>query len=242
MAYLVGGRAVSLPVEVRSAKIAFANYMVSIDDAYRFVAASGLQPCEVLPGRGLCAISIVDYVDGDLGRYCEVALAFIVRQYGARPLSSARARLAELVRGDIAVYMHAVPVTEELARSAGVQIWGLPKSIANISLTASRRRVIGAMDHDGEHVLTLTVRGPGRLRFPAATFDTYTYRDGVLRVFPASMDGRRAGLRLGGAALEVGHRHPLALDIRSLGLHEKRAIASGFIEHSTGSFDAPMIL
>jgi hypothetical protein len=242
MAYLVGGRAISLPVEVRSAKVAFANYLVSVDDAYRFVADSGLQLTEVLPGRALCALSVVDYVDGDLGSYGEVALAFVVRPYGAPPVATTRARLGELLRGDVGIYMHSVPVTEEFPRASGVQIWGLPKYTAEISLTASKSRAIGTMKHEGEHVVTLTVRGPGRLRFPRVTFDTYTHRDGVLRVFPSCLGGRRAGARLGGAAVDVGHRHPMALDIRALGLHRKRAVASGFVEHCSGSFDDPMIL
>jgi hypothetical protein len=231
---------VALPVEIRRARIAFAQYVVPFDRAFHLVAPTGLEPAEVVPGRALCALSLVDYIDGDLGAYKELALAVVVRRYGA-PARSALQRVGALYRGDIGIYMHRVPVTETVPCVAGVEVWGLPKFVGDMSITRERGAVTGTLHHRGEHVATLRVRAGGGLRVPAAAFDTYTHRDGVLRSFSSRLGGAGAGFRPGGARLEVGTRHPMALELRALGL-PKRALFSGTIDRAFGTFDGPVVV
>jgi hypothetical protein len=87
------------------------------------------------------------------------------------------------------------------------------------------------------HVLTLTVTRGGRGRMAPMPQDALAVRDGVLWRTPSVMHGEGVGTRLGGATLTLG-RHPIADELRSLGL-PKRALLSTSMEHMRAEFEAP---
>jgi hypothetical protein len=180
---------------------------------------------------------MVDYIDGDLGTYGETAIAIAVRPRGAPPRSRF-GRMRELFGGGFGVYMYSVPVTEEWPCRAGIEIWGLPKFVGDTSFHVAGRSVTGTLRHDGELVVSMSVRGGGNLRFPAATFPTYTTGAGRLLSFESSLGGAGARFRPGGVRLEVGTAHPLALELRAMGL-PRRALMSGYIERAHGDFGPP---
>lgn len=224
-----------LPARVTHMRVAFGNFAVKARAAQDLIAHTGLQILRIAPHRAVCAISCAEYVAGDLGEYTETAVALMVHRPGAEPLGLG-GRMMSLARGNVAVYMHSVPVSEQAPCDVGVAVWGLPKFVARTRFdTRDAKRIEGALSHEGKRVLTLSVRGGGTRTFGELAFDTVTYRDGSLRVFKSTMAGEGASMRLGGARLELGADHPLAEDLRALGL-PRRAMASGYIEHSHGLF------
>ena len=76
---------------------------------------------------------------------------------------------------------------------------------------------------DGVHVLTLTVAAGGRLRLPSQAPPSYSFADGVLRrtTWTTSSEGTAGGS--GGATLVLGD-HPMADELRSLGLPRRAAV------------------
>ena len=232
--YVIHGQVVRLPVVVRDASSAFASFVVP-SAAVRKLLPDGLQPAELLPGRTLCSIAGIEYRDNDLGRYNEVAVAFIAREGRGAGLP-----LVDLVRGRVGAYIHHLPVTEAFTCEAGSTIWGFPKTIEKITIAEEGGRRICKLMMGGAHVLTLSVKSSGRWRFRESPVTAFSYRGGVLRRTPFASGGEGVGYRLGGAVLTLG-AHPIADELRSLGL-PKRALMSGSINKMRARFEAPQVV
>jgi hypothetical protein len=232
--YVIQGRAVRLPVVVRDASSAFASFVVP-SVAVRKLLPAGLQPAELLPGRTLCSIAGIEYRDNDLGRYNEVAVAFIVHEGPAGALP-----MVDLVRGRVGAYIHRLPVTEAFTCEAGSVIWGFPKTIEKIGIIEEGGRRICKLMMDGAHVLTLSVKSSGRWRFRESPVTAFSYRDGIVRRTPFVSGGAGVGYRLGGATLTLG-AHPISDELRSLGL-PRHALMSGSISRMRARFEAPQVV
>ena len=233
--YTIQGREVRLPVEVRDATAAVAYYLVSAAAAQRLVAPSGLRVAQVLPGRTLCSIGAMDYKDGDLGRYHEIAVTFFVHEKDERTLPYLGPTLG-LLRGSLSTYIHRLPVDGAFTCEAGNTIWGFPKVVAEIALSTHDSMQTAVLRADGQDVLRQTMALGGSRAFGERAVVSYAYRDGTLYRTPSVMSGEGVGARLGGVDLELGP-HPIADELRSLGL-PKRAVFSTFISKMSGRFYA----
>ncbi len=231
--YEILGREVRLPVEVREATAAIANYLVPARAAQRLIEASGLRVATVLPGRTLCTIGTMDYRDGDLGQYYEISVSFFVQEHDARAASFAR-NLRALARGRLPAYIHQLPVNGDFTCEAGQKIWGFPKFVTEIELREENGWRTSVLRADGEHILTQRVRVSVGRTMPARAQVSYAHRAGALYRTPSTMSGEGFGVRLGGAAIELGE-HPIANELRSLGL-PKRALFSMSIGHMRATF------
>lgn len=233
--YVIQGREVRLPVEVRDATAAVGYYLVSAPAAQRLIAPSGLRVAHVLPGKTFCTIGTMNYKDGDLGTYFEIAITFFVQEPGVRMLPIIGTALG-FARGNIAAYIHRLPVNGEFTCEAGRTIWGFPKVVTDISLTTDDDEETATLRADGEHVLTQSMRIRGARSFPERTQISYSCLDGVLYRTPSTMSGEAIGARFRGARLSLG-THPIADELRSLGL-PKRALFSTYIGKMRGEFFA----
>jgi len=119
-------------------------------------------------------------------------------------------------------YIHELPVDGEFTCAAGREIWGFPKWLADIDLDIDDRRAHCRLAQDGE-------------------MSAYATLDGVTRRTPFS--SRTSGVRGGpfGVTLRVGDHHPMAHDLRSLGL-PKRAVMSSVIGNMAATFGAASAL
>jgi hypothetical protein len=246
------GRRVSVPVEVRRAGQWSVQYLVPSAAAQRLVDPTGLTVTSPLPGKALVALAVCRYDDTDLDPYHEVAMSFVVRAHDARPDASGLERLKEFGTGAIGVYIHQLPVDQEFSCAAGRDIWGFPKWVASIDIdepppddsdrsggSGGSGTTVRLVDR-GEHVLSLTMTGGGRLQLPSKAPPTYSFRDGVLRRTTWTTSSERVSGRLGGATLILGH-HPMADELRSLGL-PKRALFSLSAALMRASFDRATVV
>src|SRR5699024_8722791 len=199
------GESVSTPVAIRSARASSALFAVHSRPARRILAEVGLEPVVPLPGRALCSLAFVRYVDGDLGPYHEFAVSLLCRGSGGSRTPGA--------------YFHWLPVNQRFTCAAGRAIWGFPKEVTDIDLDMAGPGTHGTVRVAGRHAITLhTDRGaPVPATFGAASVDAYTARDGVLRRTPWRMHPTGVRMRPGGARVELGD-HPVAEELRELGL------------------------
>lgn len=241
------GRTVGLPVEVRRAGQWGVQYLVPADAAQRIVSPTGLEVTGPLPGKALVALAVCRYDDTDLDPYHEVAVSFVVRPHDAPQPASPVQRLREFASGAVGAYIHRLPVDQEFTCTAGRDIWGFPKWVTSIDIDepppAGSRAGTGTtvrLVDDGTHVLTLTVAAGGPLHLPSQAPPSYSFADGVLRrtLWTSSSEGT-AG-RVGGATLVLGH-HPMADELRSLGL-PKRALFTSSAALMRASFGAAEIV
>ncbi|MCU1353992.1 MAG: hypothetical protein JWM05_3201 [Acidimicrobiales bacterium] len=221
--HVVLGRHVPSPVQVRAATAAMATWLAPLAAVQRLVADTGLDAMPTIGGRGMASVGLIRYLDNDLGDYHEIAVALVVRD------TQDPKKAATLIRH--------LPVNQEFTCAAGRQIWGFPKFVADIDIDHGTQATTGTLVADGRHVLTLRVgRGPLRLPRRHLTLGTYSHLDGVLRRTPFTMDATGTTTRPGGAALVLGTDHPIADDLRALGVDGHHAIFTSRVAHLRATF------
>ncbi|MFG2017335.1 acetoacetate decarboxylase family protein [Actinomadura geliboluensis] len=225
-AHAIQGERVTLPVRIRDAAVASAMFAVPARAAQAVIAYSGLTVAEPLPGRAICSLAFVRYADGDLGPYHEFAVAFLVRPPGA-PASG----LLGGLRG-IGAFIHWLPVNQEFTLEAGRTIWGFPKEIADMPMDLSARVKRCAVRFGGRTAIELAVK-PG-VPMPGSTaapkVDAYSCLDGVTRRTPWTLTPSDVRTRPGGAKVVLGD-HPVAEELRGLGLDRARALSTSSVGH-----------
>lgn len=220
-ATLSNGRSVSLPLRCRC-RVAGAAFPARWRRLREAVPAA-LTPLRSGPRTGAVALAGIDYRRaGEFDPYEEFAVIV--------PVARRAAVGGALPLGGVGGYVHALPVTTAASRRMGREIWGYPKTVAEIDVSdrggdyrvavAERGRGEGPGGGDGdgdlEPSLSLSVAG-GRTRRLAGRLDSYAVKGGRPLRAPVEFDGRigvgigpgRAGLRLGSG--------PLAETLRSLG-------------------------
>ncbi|MFC9969449.1 acetoacetate decarboxylase family protein [Spirillospora sp. NPDC127200] len=226
--HVIQGEGVALPVRIRDAAVASAMFAVPAAPAQAVIAYSGLEVAEPLPGRAICSLAFVRYADGDLGSYHEFAVAFLVRPPGAPP--------TRRMKG-VGAFIHWLPVNQEFTLEAGRTIWGFPKEMADIPMDLSARVKRCAVRIGGLTAVELAVR-PG-LPLPSGSaapkIDAYSCLDGVTRRTGWTMAPTGVRMRPGGATLRLGD-HPVAAELRGLGLDRARALSSTSVRHLTMEF------
>lgn len=227
--YEILGQRVALPCYVRNARAMSVVYLVPSQVAATLLGES-LEPVEVEPCRAQLVLGGMDYLDNDLGRYREVMVVFFVRP--RRPWLGAEG-----------TYIYRLPVDEEFTCVAGRTIWGFPKTVEKIDFEVDDNRAYCRLVMDGLHAFTLSVPRIGGVSgsTPETEMLTYTYRPRLHAVSFASA-GERVWMFPGGqgVSLELGV-HPLATELRALGLPSVPLIAT-WTEHFTGRFGAPVLV
>jgi NAD(P)-dependent dehydrogenase (short-subunit alcohol dehydrogenase family) len=181
-----------------------------------------LEPVRITPNRSAITLLSVDYSRigaGEIDPYNEVAIMIPA----VPETASSRIPLLSALSGDIGGYVWQLPVTTEPACALGREIWGYPKSIAEIDISTDDRVTQTRLTVDGQRVLSLAVeRLPTRSR--ELSLSSYTLLDDTLCKVEHTLAGRLRGRPLSSrvdwafgdhpwghtlAALEIGPR-PLA--------------------------------
>lgn len=227
--YEVDGERITIPVEVRSARMVAAQFVVDADAAQRLIDYSGLRVARQPRNKAMLALSAVAYADNDLGPYNEFAVAVVVEPHDAAP--GARPPLNRPT-----TLIHRLPVNQQFTCHAGRGIWGFPKWVCDISYVDRGDRTECVVVDDDRLVLAMQVRR-GLAPLPATEMEmtAYSWCDGVLRRTPWTTRNQLMRARPGGARLELGADHPMGTELRSLGL-PARALMTTTTGLMTASF------
>jgi hypothetical protein len=239
LTHLVQGRAVRLPVVVREAEAVSVMYPVRTAAVRKLLPTAMLHPAEWFPGWAICVLAAIEYKDNDLGTYNEVGVNFLVT-YGPSPSLPLFGLIGAARRGALGAYVHRLPVTTSFSRDAGRDIWGFPKTVAEITFADVGERRRCRLDADGVHVLTLEAGRGGTRTLAEIPQDAFAWRDGMLFKTPSRMAAEGVGFRLGGASLTLG-AHPMADELRGLGL-PRRALSTTSFTRWRATFDGAQIL
>ncbi|MDX1510229.1 MAG: acetoacetate decarboxylase family protein [Nitriliruptorales bacterium] len=219
--HVIDGQTVELPVRVRSARSATATFLVPAPAARAWLPDPALQLVTPIPGRAVLSIAAVDYIDNDLGDYNELAIGLFVRPASVSNGSAVR----DLLRGRPAIHVRWMPVDQPFTREAGERIWGFPKTVDEIPLTVEDGLLEASWIKDGQTVLDLRMPARGGKSLPPADTQSFTMMNGRLHRVPFRMaptdarvsSGRRVRVRLGD--------HPLAEELRALGMPRRALMA-----------------
>lgn len=240
MTYVIQGRELTPPIEVRDARQWSAQFVVPAQAAQSLIEYSGLEVARPFPGRAMVALAVVDYRDTDLDAYHEVAVSVVVRPDDAPAIHGEGELLREFWSGKVGAFIHQLPVDQTFTMEAGQTIWGFPKFLAEITMSEVGGFAVCDLRHDGEHVLTLGVRSRGWFPLPSASPPSYSWRDGVLRRTEWTQTGERPSARPGGAELTLGS-HPIAKELEALGL-PRRALMSSSTPRMQATFGAAVVV
>ena len=239
--FRIAGRTVTLPVQIREARQWATTWLVPASAAQAMIDYSGLEVAQPVPGRAMFSLAFVDYIDGDLDAYHEVAFSFLVRTHDATGASSAWDQARAFRTAGIGAFIHDLPVDQEFTREAGTTIWGYPKWIADIEVTSMNGATACTVFCAGQHQFTLTVRDRGLLPFPAEMPPTYSWREGILRRTTWDLEVTGGTSRPGGARLTLGSSGPLVRTLRRLRL-PRHALLSATAPHLASIFGAPEVI
>jgi hypothetical protein len=237
--YEIQGRTVGFPVEVRDAKAGIASFVVPSAQAQRFVGEA-FEVAEFLPHRTLLFLACIDYRDNDLGDYNEVAINFFVRKLGAAKGIPYLSAWRGVANGTLSAFTYKMPVNQSFTRDAGATIWGFPKTVEKIDFDYSVvDRFSGRLEMDGKLVFRIDLPRGGERSRPAGESTAYTYINDIPHLTRFSQATHGVGVKLGGSGveLELGP-HPIADDLRSLGL-PKKPLMTTWAEKMVMSFGPP---
>jgi len=221
--YEIQGQTLTLPCVVRDASSGSVMYLVDRDAAQK-LCPDEFETIEAAPGKTQATLVIVDYRDNDLGDYDEVGIVFFVKPKGKPD-------------AEMGSYIYKLPVNQSFTCEAGCRIWGFPKSVEQIDFRYGEDAATCRLDMDGQHVLTLTVPRGGEGETEDMEATGYTLIEGVphSNVFTRGGSGENTIPGGEGVVLELGD-HPIADDLRSLGLPDLSPLLSAWSEHMRGSF------
>lgn len=176
-----------------------------------------MHPLELFPGRCVVAFNAFEYRDTDIDPYNEFSISFLM-SYGRRALPGFKL-LHGLMTRCFEAYVWKLPVTTEIARWGGVELYGYPKFIADIEFERTPERTVCTLSEAGRHILTLDGRAlkgaPARL----LRYRAYSMKNGIplcANVYTHPLQYAQT-MSPGAARLTLGE-HEIARQLRALEL------------------------
>lgn len=152
---VTGAGPCDLPILYWGASMAMVIYRVDPEITRPFIDGP-FEPWPVL-GKALVMLCLFEYRDTTIGPYGEVGLGVLIKRTGTRPSLLGAVRDLRQVQA-AGLFVINLPVTTDVARAAGRELWGYPKYVAPMETNFREdgfRFVLG-----GEFECTMA-RGPG---------------------------------------------------------------------------------
>ncbi len=218
--YLIAGREIGFPVRVGAASMLLNTFIVNADHAATMIRGSGFRPLTLWPGKALLQLLAVDYRQNDLGDYNEGAIIFPVLTPGQKILPLIGPMIG-MARGSIGNFIYRMPVNQPLTTHAGRYIWGFPKWVTGMEIEFGERAASGCFSDDGQLVYRIRAAADGKGAIRDQRLPSLAIRSGKAWKTYGVSNADGVTFRLGGAVPEIGDSHPLALELRALGLPKK---------------------
>ena len=197
-------------------------------------------PARLAPGLGVVAVSVFEYRDTDIGPYNELAISIPLNEPPLLANLPLRALVRARRRRQMHAFIHHLPVTTEAALVGGVHFYNYPKFIAAIDFSDEGDRRVCRLAEGKEHILTLRGR---RIPTPhSGEFQAFSHL--WMDRQPQSSEFKINALELGdtsrpdAATLELGSRHPIALELAKL-LVSRRPIHLQYMPRFEGILYGP---
>ncbi len=138
------------PIRYRQGRAASALFAMPRGRAQSILAGSGLAPLLLTGERAVASVSWFDYPDTDIGPYRELSVSVMATPH---PKPLALGLLGAWRRDpELGAWVVALPVTSELACRGGCELYGLPKTLAEIDIDWQNDRMLGQL-RDGQDVI-----------------------------------------------------------------------------------------
>jgi hypothetical protein len=212
------GRKSKIPVFYYDNTAMTAIYTASTSAVKALLPLEDMHPIELLPGRCLAAFTAFEYRKTDIDPYNEFSISFLV-SLKTQPVPGVTGAM-QLLQRCFTAYVWQLPVTTEIARAGGVDLYGYPKFLADIVFKRERNWIECSLSENGKDILTLRGKVLKTSRGKTARYITYSMKDGIPLVanvymnqieYAQSADGKTA-------EMELGYDHPIGKALRGIEL------------------------
>ena len=209
-----------LPVFYYDTTTITAIYTASSSRVKKLLPLPQMNPIELFPGKCLVAFTAFEYRETDINPYNEFAIAFLVTF--DKPQIPFLTSALRMYRRRMTAYVWHLPVTTEIARVGGVELYGYPKFIADIEFEKEADKITCHLAENGNKILSLQGKVLPVARGKNSKIITYSNIKDIPLVtnvyfnqleFAETRDKQAA-------TLEIGSDHKICEDLRSIGLSE----------------------
>jgi hypothetical protein len=198
-----------------------AVYTAETGSVTRLLPHPAMHPVEIYPGRCLVALTAFEYRRTDIDPYNELSISIIIG-FDRRPLPGVTI-LGQMMSRCFRAYILHLPVTTERARAGGVDLYGYPKFLAEITFRRERSFIECTLAERGSTILRM--RGPvlETCRGKTIRYRTFSVKDGIPLCanvitnpieFAQTMNGRSV-------ELEIGPSHAISEELRKMELSRR---------------------
>jgi hypothetical protein len=232
---LVDGIPFQMPVYCRNSPALFAAFSINADKARKLIPGNEIYPMR-LWNKGVLVVSVIDYLDTNIGRYIEFSIA-IACTHGPRP---APRLLPALFMGHYGTgqWVFDLPVSTEVSVKGGKGIWGMPKHQGNLNYIIGDDVVSSQYDQGGMFAVKIEVQRPKSAWMPVNMHGiNYTAFRGMLFKSGVYFHGK-LGFQLfkkGSAKLTIGD-HPRVQALKDLEI-DPNPILAAFLPAANGVLD-----
>jgi len=206
---------VEFPLLYTDATATSVFYAVDPKKAATLLSPHRLSPVRTFGGRALLAISWFEYRATSIGPYNELGISLL----STPGLRFPRMPLLRVLAGDprLAFFVLHLPVTTEIARAGGVEVYGYPKTLAELPIEWDERAMKAALLDAGRTVLEMDVPLTRGLSVDLIDLSTYSVLDGHLMRTVVPTDCRARLFRSPRASLAWKEPdHPIARTLAAL--------------------------
>lgn len=219
--YTIDGQDVAFPVVVADAAMLMNGFLVNAKAAQALLEGTGFRVVEVFPGKAILQLLAVDYKENDLGDYNEGAIIFPVLSPGESKPFPFFGALKRMANGTLGNFVYRMPVDQEYTTHGGRFIWGFPKWVSRIDIEFGSSIARGAFIDEDELVYSIAAKTGGTGSSKEQRAASLAIRDGKAWKTYGTNNSTGVTFSLGGEAPEIGDSHPLAKELRTLGLPKK---------------------
>ena len=212
----LGGLKFLVPVFYQDLTSMNAVFTASTERVAELLPHPDLHPVELRRGRCLLSVTALEYRRSGIGPYNELAIAASVA-FGRRAIRLLDA-VAAVMRHAFSLHIFQLPVTTEPALIGGVELYGYPKFLADITFTRGEKHLACTLAEGGARILSLVGQDLGRYRPATLHATTYSMKGQTLLRTAIEFDKLESAetLRRGAATLEIGSEHRVARQLASL--------------------------
>ena len=187
------------------------QFLAPLEQVQRILPSQRMHPLRITPWHCVVNISAFEYHQSDIGPYNELSVGVPIVLDRPSPLFVGTLSPVPTVPQ---VYIHQLPVTTEIARDAGIELYGFPKFLADIAFEREGPLVRCRLEKDGQSILTLTGREGQLKKTPRSRIHPFTVRTNHMLRCEIIVSERQqvTGRGTSDVRLELGE-HPMAQEL-----------------------------
>ncbi len=219
---------VQLPAFYRDCSMVTAIFSCECDRAAEKLQGTGLVPAKFFNNKALVILGYYEYRDTTFGPYNEMSVMLMVYPRSSVPAGPAFFEFfRKPARRSLGYFFLNLPLSATLPMVAGIELWGLPKFITDISFNCSGGRFEGKIPdpETGENIITLKAPFGQGVTMPPMDMTYYSPYETSLLKTVVNIGSPAKGTRGKGVEVIIGpSEHPMAANLRDLGLEAAKPI------------------